>query len=392
MKGKKMKRNYFLTLILGFATALSVSSNANAFSFSNVFSGDNIENGKLMIRQTKFKKMKGWENDRQDRALNAFVRSCDAFAKLPSDEAVGGAIRDVRVKDFRNVCELAGTIKGMGKDAAKTFFETWFTPYKVSDTNKGPKGLFTGYYEIELQGSLDKGRGYDYPVYARPDDLTEEPYFTREEINEGALEEKGLELYFVDDKIGLFFMEIQGSGRVVTENGVTHRISYNGKNNHPYTSIGKLLKEEGAIEGVVSAFSVQDWLRKNPAEATEVMNRNKSFVFFRELSDEHVIGSQGVPLTPERSIAVDRNNIGLGMPIWLDTKLITPANERVKFRKLMIAQDTGGAIKGAVRGDIFFGHGERAEEFASFMQENGSYYVLIPKQAANRIGKKFTAN
>lgn len=389
-----MKKRLLLASALGFIMSFSLVSEANAFSFSSLFGGSSDkEPGSLMIKRTKFKKIKGWENDRQDRALNAFVRSCDAYAKLPSDEVVGGAIKDLRVRDFRNACELAGTVKGMGKDAAKTFFETWFVPYSVSDTNRGRKGLFTGYYEIELQGSLDKGRGYDYPVYARPDDLTEEPYYTRRDIMEDkVLEGQDLELYYVDDKVGLFFLEIQGSGRIVTENGVTHRVAFDGKNNQPYKSIGKILKEEGKLNGTVSAFAVQDWLRRNPSEASEIMNRNESFVFFREMSDEHVVGSQGVPLTPERSLAVDRANLGLGIPVWLDTKLVTPSDERVKFRKLMVAQDTGGAIKGAVRGDIFFGHGERAEELASFMQEVGSYVILVPKSAANRIGKKYIAN
>jgi membrane-bound lytic murein transglycosylase A len=204
------------------------------------------------------------------------------------------------------------------------------------------------------------------------------PYENRAAIESGALRGRGLEMLWVDDPVDAFFLQIQGSGRVMLEDGTSLRIGYAGQNGHPYVAIGRELIARGALtREAVSMPAIRDWLRANPQEADAVMNRNPSFVFFRELDGDGPVGAQGVALTPGRSLAVDRSFVPYGVPVWLDAE--DPVDGEVRVQRLLVAQDTGGAIRGPVRGDVFWGHGPEAEHRAGLMKSRGRYFLLLPK-------------
>jgi len=287
--------------------------------------------------------------------------------------------------------------------SARRFFEDWFTAYRVSDAGN-PNGLFTGYYEPLLNGSLQRTARYSVPLYRKPGDLVSVnlgdfsqdlkgkqitgrlsgnrlvPYAERAAIERGALQGKNLELLWVDDPVDAFFLQIQGSGQVRLPDGRIVRVGYAGKNGQPYFAIGRDLVARGILTREnVSLQTIRAWLEANPGEAQALMNKNRSYVFFRSVQGAGPIGAQGVPLTPDHSMAVDRRFIPLGAPLWLDTT--DPLMPGVPLRRLVIAQDTGGAIKGVVRGDLFWGAGDRAREGAGKMKQPGRYYILLPRAA-----------
>ena len=383
-----MLKTKIITLVISFLLCIFLSS-TTSIAKSSV---PNISGkyGQIKLKQVDFEKLKNWENDKLDLALKAFSKSCEKFNKLPEDKKISGSIRGIKIRDLKGVCSSASAIKSAGTDKpnnAQTFFENWFVPYEVSDTKKGKKGLFTGYYEIELHGSNVRTERYRYPIYKRPPDLVDGArYKTRKQIENGALDGKGLELLYVDDKVDLFFLHVQGSGRIIHDDGRITRVGFSAKNNRPYTSLGRVMIKEGILEkDEVSAESIKSWLYWNPYEADKIMQKNESYIFFDKLDDGYIIGAQGVPLMPERSLAVDKNIIPFGMPLWLETSVENREGEKESYNRLMIPQDTGSAIKGGVRGDIFFGHGERAEELASYTSEKGKYYILLPKSVVRRI-------
>ncbi len=326
---------------------------------------------RLELTPATFAHLNNWQAG--DKELKAFQTSCQVFSELPVDTPVG---KFGKASDWQNVCRISP-----GKNA-KDFFEENFKPYLASNSGES-EGLFTGYHEMELRGSLKKEGKFIFPLYRRPLDLVEgQPYMTREVIDKGALSGKGLELVYLDDPVKLYFLHIQGSGLIYLRDGSTMRVGYAAKNNLPYFAIGKFLAEEGHISREdISADSIKYWLYANPDKAAEVMQRNPSYIFFRELeAKEEAIGAQGKPLTPEVSLAVDKNFIPLGVPLWVETSLPdTPIAAPVPFERLMIAQDTGSAITGPVRGDIFFGRGDVASTLAGYMKQPGRYFLLIPK-------------
>ncbi len=318
-------------------------------------------------------------------------RSCRAEAAgaawPPCAEAIGLGRREV------------------GPDAARTFFETRYTPYRIEGASE--PGLVTGYYEPEVAGARERGGGFQVPVYGRPDDLvaltpdtmrarfndrltsmrqTAEglvPYYTRGQIGDGALAGRGLELLYLDDPVELYFMQVQGSGRVRFADGSTLRLSYAGKNGHPYTSIGRLLieREELPSDGLTMDV-LKTWLRADPARGGALMAENRSYVFFRVLGVEEArdgpLGADGVALTPGRSLAVDASYHRLGTPIFVTApELVAPGG--TPFRRLMIAQDVGSAIRGPERGDIFFGSGEAAGAIAGGTKAAARFTLLLPK-------------
>ncbi|MCE3255013.1 MAG: murein transglycosylase [Rickettsiaceae bacterium] len=335
----------------------------------------------LKLKQVSFSDLRGWRNDEQNKAVIALINSCNQLAKMPDKKEIGGKVGTIMVEDFRDVCDISEAIKGMSSKQARNFFENWFVPFKVYDNSENDQGLFTGYYVPELRGSKVKTDIYKYPIYSKPTDLTLEPYFTREEIENGALNQKGLELFYVSDPVDLFFMQVQGSGRVILEDGSVVRLGFAGKNNREYSSIGKYIIDNKIIDSKnTSYFSIKNWLKNNPEEARKVMNINQSYIFFKVSKNDDVIGSQGSVLMPGRSLAVDSEILPLGFPMWLDIK-----NSNNIYQKLLVAQDTGSAIKGAVRGDIFFGRGKNAESLAAKMNDRGSYYILLPTAAVDRM-------
>jgi membrane-bound lytic murein transglycosylase A len=339
---------------------------------------------RLVVEGARFADLTGWENDRQGAALAAFLRSC---AKLEKDP------------DWADTCAQARAVAGSDDAAARRFFETALVPVAV--TNHGErKGLFTGYYEPELAGCRAQGPSCGVPIYRRPPELvTVElgafrpelkgqriagkvergrlvPFPSRAEIDKGALAGRSLELAYAADPIELFFLEIQGSGRLKLPDGSIMRLGYDGQNGHAYVPIGRVLLERGALERPVTMQSIKAWLRGSPEKAAAVLEENPSYVFFRELSGEGPVGAQGVALTPGRSLAVDRRFLPLGAPVWLDTG---------EMRRLLVAQDTGGAIKGPVRGDVFWGAGAEAEARAGAMQDEGRIWLLVPPAIAARL-------
>jgi len=290
-----------------------------------------------------------------------------------------------QVGAWRALCEAAAALPPEDNAAARRFFRTSFIPLAVADYGAS-EGLFTGYYEIELNGSRQRRGRYQTPIYRRPSEPGAAARYSRAEIEDGALSGRGLELLWVDDPIDAFFLEIQGSGRVRLRNGRTVRVGYDGQNGQPYVPIGRLLVERGIIpRPKTTMMTIREWMNQHPEAGAVLRRENPSYVFFRELPGDGPIGAEGVVLTAERSIAIDRAFIALGIPIWVEADELFAAAENV--RRLVVAQDTGGAIKGPVRGDLFWGTGSAAASRAGAMNARGRYYLLLPRNIADRLSQ-----
>ena len=265
--------------------------------------------------------------------------------------------------------------------AARRFFEQNFAPHKVSKA--GDEGLFTGYFEPQYAGSRTRTLVYHVPLYRKPDDFRQ-PYLDRRQIERGALDGRGLELVFLSSLVDAFFIHVQGSARISLPDGNVMRVGFAAKSGHPYTAIGRVLIDRGALRREdVTMQTIRAWLERNPAEAQDVMWRNRSFIFFREAPafDRELgpLGAQSVNLEALRSIAVDKSLYSYGLPMWLDTTLpLGDDGATEPLRRLMVAQDTGSAIKGAIRADIFVGSGDAAGDVAGRMKQKGSLVVLLP--------------
>jgi len=345
----------------------------------------------------------GWLEDRHAEAMAALRRSCEAFAPKPDAAVVGTTLVPMTVRDWRVPCAELQRLGTADDGAARAFIERWFKPFRVA-VGSGAEGLFTGYYEPMLNGARRRDERFTVPIYRRPPELVTVdlgrfrkdlarkriagvvrdgrlyPFAPRARIDGGALAGRGLELVWVDDAADAFFLHIQGSGRVRLADGGEMRIGYAGANGHPYTAIGRVLIERGEIGPEhMSMQAIRRWLVSHPDRAQALMSENASFIFFREIAGAGPIGTQGVALTPGRSLAVDPAFVPLGLPVWID--VTDPIDAEVPLRRLMVAQDTGGAIKGAVRGDVFWGHGTDAAQRAGAMKSRGTYYLLVPRAA-----------
>lgn len=345
-------------------------------------------------QQVSFSDLPGWKSDNLKDVLPAFRKSCRAIGKK---------------KDWQDVCAKAYDIDENDTFAIRSFFETHFIPYRIANENGSETGLATGYFEPLLKGSRVRKGKFRTALYRQPDDLLVidlasaypqlkglrlrgkldgnrvVPYETRAEIEKsGKL--AGHEIVWVDDVLDAFFLEIQGSGRVyIPESGETIRLAYANQNGRPYRSIGRYLLDRGELKpGQASSQQIRQWIRRNPERLREVLDSNPSYVFFREerIDDpsEGPKGALGVPLTPERSIAIDPRHMPLGAPVFVDT---TRPYSSVPLQKLMLAQDTGGAIRGAVRADYFWGFGPQAGEMAGKMKQKLKVWLLLPKQPEN---------
>lgn len=345
--------------------------------------------GDLKLKQVDFASLENWQNDDHKKALQAFIQSCNKFSRMAQSRVIGGQIGNITAGDFRDVCDIAQVVKTMSGKQTQNFFENWFKPFLVETSFGNSKGLFTGYYEASLKGSRFKTEKFKYPIYAKPKNLTSEPYLTRSEIEAGALQNKDLELLYVDDKVELFFMHIQGSGRVELPNGSEVRVTFAARNNQKFNAIANYMADKGYLErSNINAATAKDWLKNNPDKADEVMNANPAYTFFKIFDGEYVVGGQGVPLTTERSLAVDSEIMPYGFPIWLETKLKKKDGGKEDYDHLFVSQDTGSAIKGTVRGDIFFGYGKEQEERAYYMASSGEYYLLLPINVVDKIRGK----
>ncbi len=351
-----------------------------------------------------FDRVPGWDQDDHAAAFKAFLKSCDRV--LGSARERGNADKTASSPAVLAACALARSHTGpVTRAGAKAFFEENFAAYNV--VHNGPKGLLTGYYEPLVEGSRTPQGRFQTPIYKRPPDLVNlvdetrrgtdgtkltharktdkgtEPYFTRAQIEQGALAGRGLELVYLADAVDIYFLQVQGSGRVKLPDGSIMRIHYDGKNGHPYTSIGRYLIEKGLLAAdKVSMGALKRWLKADPERAKQVMWQNASYVFFRELTGEEAKaprGAMNAPLTPGRSLAVDPGYHALGLPIFVSGVGMTHLNKAGVFNRLMVAQDVGSAIKGPERGDIYFGSGEAAGRLAGVTKHAGKFIVLLPR-------------
>jgi peptidoglycan lytic transglycosylase A len=335
------------------------------------------------LQRVAFRDLPGWRDDALSEALTALLSSCKVLDAKPADARIGAS---ATAGDWRAPCKaLAAAAAADG--ALRQAIEVWFVPFAVIDAD-GPEGLFTGYYEPELRGSRQQAAGYSVPLYRPPPDLVEaQAYHSRKAIDGGVLAGRELELLWLDDPIDAFFLQAQGSGRVRLAEGGSLRVGYAANNGHPPTMIGRILVERGELTKEAATMqTVRQWLRDHPAEATALMQKNARYIFFREIPGEGPLGALGVALTPGRSLAVDPEVIPLGVPLWLDTTYPAGTPEAGQpLRRLVVAQDTGGAIKGAVRGDLYWGSGDEALRYAGPMKQRGRYYLLLPKTVAARL-------
>lgn len=359
---------------------------------------ENAPEQKLVLKPASFSDLPNWRNDEAQLALNAFRKSCGRILKADASKP---AFREVWAKsnaDWQRACRALpdGNVTSA---QARSYFENNFTPFAATNNGEAT-GKFTGYFEASLHGSKTRGGVFQIPLRAKPDDLVMvdlgafrdelkgqriagrvegghlKPYETRGEIEDGKLPSSQEKiLLWVDSAAEAFFLQIQGSGIVTLDDGKVARVGYDGQNGHPYYAIGKELVKRGHLKQEdVSMNSIKAFLASHPDEGREIMRLNKSYVFFKlnENNQEGPKGGEGVALTPERSLAIDRSLMPYGLPVYLST-------EQLSINRLMVAQDTGGAIRGPVRGDIFFGHGKTAEELAGPMNSPGRYWILLPK-------------
>lgn len=339
------------------------------------------------LRASSWDAITGWRDDNPQLAWSAFITSCSALKNQPA---------------WQSVCAVAAALSEPSREMLQRFFESSFTPYQVVNPDGSDSGLITGYYEPLLYGSRTRSPRYRYPVYGIPDDLLVidlgelypelknmrlrgrldgrrvVPYFNRAQIESGAAPVAGKEIAWVEDAVELFFLQIQGSGRIKLDSGETIRLGYADQNGHPYRSLGRLLIDRGELPlEKTSMQGIKAWAKQHPEKLQEALNTNSSYVFFREMRADlpGPLGALGVPLTARRSIAVDTRYIPLGAPVFLAT---TFPNSLQSLNSLMFAQDTGGAIRGAVRADFFWGFGDEAAALAGRMRQSGKMWVLLP--------------
>src|SRR5262245_28326552 len=358
-------------------------------------------------RPVTFADVPGWANDDHLAAFKVFLKSCERVVaskreRLPSD------VKAPRPPPAALVATCGQALRAAeettDKEKARAFFEANFTPNAVE--KKGQTGQLTGYFEPLLEGSRTQEGQYQTPIYKRPSDLVNvvddtrrgalkpgalthvrktetgtEPYFTRAQIETGALKGKGLELLYFPDPVDVFFMQIQGSGRVKLTDGTTVRVHYDGKNGHPFSSIGRYLADNAILAADrISMSALQEWLRADPERGKRVMWQNTSYVFFREIKDDTgaPLGAMRVPLTAARSLAIDPAYHALGTPIFVSAPTMKHVPNASPFNRLMVGQDVGSAIRGAERGDIYFGSGDAAGKLASVTRHVGRFFVLVP--------------
>jgi membrane-bound lytic murein transglycosylase A len=334
-----------------------------------------------------------WDNDNLAEALPAFLFSCNVLKSA---------------LEWTRACAAAAQVQKGDPIAARGFFESSFAPWLVHNATGATEGLVTGYYEPLLYGSRHFGREFRFPIYAVPPDLLTidltqtnpelkgtrlrgrvqdrkiVPYYSRAEIESGLAAVRGLEIVWVDDPVELFFLHVQGSGRIKLPGGEIIRVGFAEHNGHPYVSVGKILVDRGELTvDRASMQGIKQWAAKNPGKLGPLLQQNPAYVFFRELpgSAPGPIGAQGVPLTPGRSIAVDPQTTPLGAPVFLATT--APLSMR-PLNRLVVAQDTGTAIKGPVRADFFWGFGDDASQSAGRMRQGGTMWILYPRGAQPR--------
>ena len=368
---------------------------------------------KLSLKKASFTDLPGWDKADIKKSLAAFQTSCKAFLKQDPEALVGSKFVHIEAQDWHPACNAALSIDSQSDPELKAFFEKWFTPVEFVN-NKPVKGLFTGYYMPSLKGSLKRTDEYNVPLYATPSNLLKanlssfnkklknhsfsasakknnrHHFYTRKEINNGAIKKTAKIVAWVKSKIDRSFLEIEGSGVISLPDGGNLYVGYSAENGAPYTAIAKVLIDKGVMtKDNASMQHIRKYLESHPSQIDNVLNKNKSFVFFKAQKLKDALGSQGVPLTPGYSLAIDKKWVPMGAPIWLNTTSPDKKAEKdIKFQRLMVAQDTGGAIKGVVRGDVYWGAGEKATTIAGMMKNKGHYWLLLPHHVIDRLQDK----
>jgi len=366
----------------GFGFWLIAVANAPALATGGMY----LRNAQ--VEPLSFSALDGWKDDDHAAAFDTFLKSCGAILSgtkaMRSAQPFYGAL-------FK-VCERAISAGQLNRDQARAFFEDNFKPVRVAPAGQ-TEGFFTGYYETEVDGSRFPSDEYTIPIYAAPAETVKRhqskvfSYLDRTKIEDGALAGKDLEICYVKNPIDAFFAQIQGSTRVKLDTGKLLRLNYIASNGMPYTPVGKFLVDRGIVsKEEMSMDKIRDFMEANPEEGKELRRKNRSFVFFQETplgAHDECIGAQGVPLTPGRSLAVDKHIHVYGTPIWIEAELpIDSEKPETKFHRLLFAQDTGSAIVGPARADIYFGHGEEISHIAGRIKQYGRFVMLVPLSVA----------
>ena len=374
------------------------------------------------LEPVAFEQLDRWTAEDHLAALAAFRASCVAVLKAGERRDAGRTRREPRPIDepLREACELASELRGtLGPLSARRFFEQAFRPVRISKLGERD-GFITGYYEPEVEGRRTPEEGFTVPIYRQPAELVAQkpkraavgfpnrgkighrakkkfvPYHDRAAIEDGALKDRGLEICWLRDPIDAFFIHIQGSARIRLDDGKILRINYAAHNGHTYLPVGRVLADRGIVpRSEMTMDKIRTYLTEVPEEGREIMRMNKSFIFFREVielpADAEAVGAQGLPLTRERSIAVDRAIHSLGTPFWIEAELPLESEQALKpFRRLMVAQDTGSAIVGPARADIYFGAGVDAGTIAGRLRHAGRFYMLVPRAIDPALGAEAT--
>ena len=401
-----MNRMTLFRAIVGFAMGLCLIAGAPAQAKSAKADGAKTHHAKTHkhgvagfsahapVKTLTFAELEGWQNDDTGLAFATFMKSCGAILQASAGERRSRTL----LAGLYNACEHGKAAGTLDSAEARKFFEANFKPVQVMPGVRtfgyytGPGGFFTGYYETEVAGSRFPSDEYKVPLYAPPKALAGKKtkifaQYDRKEIVAGALAGKGLEICWVKNPVDAFFAEIQGSTRIKLDTGALLRLNYIASNGKPYTPVGRILIDQGVYTPEeMSMDKIREYMEAHPKEGAELRDKDRSYVFFSETQlapQDECIGAQGVPMTPRRSIAVDSKLHIYGIPVWVDAKFplkgLAPADT---FQHLMVAQDTGSAIRGPARADIYFGHGEDATHIAGRIKQFGKFVMLVPKDVA----------
>ncbi|WP_336760226.1 MltA domain-containing protein [Asaia sp. VD9] len=358
---------------------------------------------RLDLTPVSYAMLDGWSAETPAQLLPELRSECQRLMRLPPETHLGGAEGTIpngsRAGDWSGACTALQSVASAPEEARR-YFEQWFAPYLVSND-----AFFTGYYEPQIYASATREGAFQTPLYAAPGDLVRTkdtvgdwvtgrwdngkfvPYYTRAEIDGGALDGHGLEIAWLRSPEDLFFLQIQGSGRLVMTDGSVRRVGYAAKNGAPYVPIGRILVSRGEMAAQdVSLPSLRNWLAAHPDQARSLMEQNPDYVFFKRVDtiplDRGAPGAMGIPLTPGRSVAVDRSLLPLGVPLWLETRIPLASGGEGRWTHLTFAQDVGSDIKGVGRADLFTGWGAEAEQVAGSLRSHGRMIVLLPHPPA----------
>lgn len=338
---------------------------------------------RLNLNKISFQDLPGWDKADVKKSFQAFQVSCKTFLKQEPNSKVGSSHIHMQAKDWHASCLASLQVNVASEQDVRYFFEKWFHPIEF-EQKKPVKGVFTGYYMPKMPGSLSKTPIFTTPIYGLPETShrhgAKQFHYTRAEIDEGALKKKAPIIAWIKSPVDRLFMEIEGAGVIQLRNGNLY-LGYAGENGAPYTSISQILiRKKIFTKDNASKSAIKSYLESHPQIRDSVLHQNKSFVFFERLKQTTALGAEGMPLTPGYSLAIDRKWIPLGAPLWLaTTKPDKRTDNEHAFKRLMIAQDTGGAIRGAMRGDVYWGSGKNASFLGENMKTLGQYWLLLPK-------------